>query len=218
MRKVLIFFCLALSLSACDLWNIQPQPFPIWTPIPTRTPGVLSATPIILTLTATQNHTPNLTTLTPLPPTETPTATSASETASAPNTPNATPIPTIQVVILGCNTSFDITHAMGEVTNAYITIQNTGSVDLPDTCALLRAIDEDREHPDKIRCVDNLPARYQVTQKLTVDTAFKQDTVIQVDVSSNDELLLRLDKQSCKDISLFGGEPEDTGVIKPIEP
>ena len=59
----------------------------------------------------------------------------------------------VAVDILGCNTSIDITHGMGEVTNAYVTVKNTGMVDLPNTCALLRAIDEDREHPDKKVCV-----------------------------------------------------------------
>jgi hypothetical protein len=106
---------------------------------------------------------------------------------------------------------------MGEVTNAYVTVKNTGTVDLPNTCALLRAIDEDREHPDKQVCVANLPAQNQVTLKLTVDSAYKQDTIIQVDVSSSGILLLRVDKPSCTDIGLFGGAPPDLGVIKPIQ-
>jgi hypothetical protein len=124
----------------------------------------------------------------------------------------------VAVDILGCNTSIDITHGMGEVTNAYVTVKNTGTVDLPNTCALLRAIDEeDREHPDKKVCVANLPVRNQVTLKLTVDSVYQQNTVIQVDTSSNDVLLLRVDKPSCTDIGLFGGAPSDVGVIKPIK-
>jgi hypothetical protein len=107
---------------------------------------------------------------------------------------------------------------MGEVTNAYVTLKNTGTVDLPNTCALLRAIDEDREHPDKKVCVTNLPAQYQVTLKLTVDSAYQQNTVIQVDTTSDEVLLLRVDQPSCTDIGLFGGAPSDLGVIKPIEP
>jgi hypothetical protein len=106
---------------------------------------------------------------------------------------------------------------MGEVTNAYVTVKNTGTVDLPNTCALLRAIDEDRVHPDKQKCVSNLPVQNQVTLKLTVDSVYKQNTVIQVDASSNDVLLLRVDKPSCTDIGLFGGAPSDVGVVKPIE-
>jgi hypothetical protein len=90
-------------------------------------------------------------------------------------------------------------------------------VDLPNTCALLRAIDEDREHPDKQVCINNLPAQYQVTLKLTVDSTFKLNTAIQVDTTSNDVILLRVDKPSCTDIGLFGGTPSDLGVVKPIE-
>ena len=122
------------------------------------------------------------------------------------------------VDILGCNTSIDITHGLGEVTNAYVTVKNTGTVDLPNTCSLLRAIDEGREHPDKKVCIVNLPVQNQVTFKLTVDSAYKQDTVIQVDTSSNEAILLRLDRPSCTDIGLFGGAPSDIGVIKPIQP
>jgi len=106
---------------------------------------------------------------------------------------------------------------MGEVTNAYVVVKNNGTVDLPNTCALLRGSDEDREHPDKKVCVSNLPIQQQVTLKLTVDSAFQNDTAIQVDVSSNEVLLLRVDKQSCRDIGLFGGAPSDIGVVKPIQ-
>lgn len=106
---------------------------------------------------------------------------------------------------------------MGEVTNAYVTVKNTGNVDLPNTCSLLRALDEDREHPDKKICVPNLPVQNQVTLKLTVDSVYQQSTIIQVDTSSNDVLLLRVDRQSCTDIGLFGGEPTDLGVIKPTQ-
>jgi hypothetical protein len=143
--------------------------------------------------------------------TELPTETST----SAPLT--NTPVQSVQVDILGCNTSIDISHGMGEVTNAYITVKNTGTTDLPNTCSLLRAIDEDREHPDKKMCITNLPAQNQVTLKLTVDSAYKEDTIIQVDTTSNEVLLLRVDKQSCKDIGLFGGAPADIGIIRPIQ-
>jgi hypothetical protein len=108
---------------------------------------------------------------------------------------------------------------MGEVTNAYVTIKNTGTIDLPNTCGFLRAIDEsERAHPDKEVCVTNLPAQNQVTLKLTVDSTYQQDTIIQVDALSNDVVLLRVDRQSCRDISLFGGAPSNVGVIQPIQP
>lgn len=220
-KRISAFVLAVLILSGCDTWGHSPQPFPVWTPIPSRTPGVITATPIILappviattagvvvltpiTVTSTNTEIPSPTatfTFTPAPPTE---------------TPPATLFQALQVDVLGCNTSIDITHGMGEVTNAYVTVKNTGTADLPNTCALLRAIDEDREHPDKKVCVPNLPIKNQVTLKLTVDSAYNTDTIIQVDATSNDVLLLRVDKQSCTDIGLFGGAPDDLGVVKPI--
>jgi hypothetical protein len=158
--------------------------------------------------------------VTSVPPTaassETPTAT-ASPTSIQPSATNTfTAIQSIAVEILGCNTSIDIRNGMGEVTNAYVVLKNTGTVDLPNTCGLLRAKDEGREHPDKKVCVPNLPAQNQVTLKLTVDSTYKQDTVIQVDALSNDVVLLRVDRESCRDIKLFGGVPANVGVIEPI--
>lgn len=218
MKKKLALMFFAFALGACDVWGAQPQPFPVWTPIPTRTPGIVTPTPIILTLTS--SATTVVTVIIPVTVTSTFTETpspTATVTTTPSETPTATPVQSLSADILGCNTSLDITHGMGEVTNAYVIIKNTGAVDLPNTCALLRALDEDREHPDKKVCIPNLPAQYQVTLKLTVDSAYKKDTLIQADVSSNDVLILRVDKPSCTDISLFGGAPSDLGVIKPIE-
>ncbi|HND90433.1 MAG TPA: hypothetical protein PLI75_01535 [Anaerolineales bacterium] len=214
MKRILTLLFLVVILSSCDTWGNLPQPLPVWTPVPSQLPNIITATPIILTpgvivltpvtSTATNTETPSPVptfTFTPFTPTETP----------------VTPIQALTVTILGCNTSIDILHGMGEVTNAYVTVTNTGTTDLPNTCALLRAIDEDRDHPDKKVCVPNLPIQNQVTLKLTVDSAYNKDTIIQVDASSNDLLLLRVDRQSCTDISLFGGTPSDIGVVKPIQ-
>jgi hypothetical protein len=228
MKKILIPLVLIFFLSACDTLGVTPRPFPIWTVAPSGTPNIITATPIIaapftvtvipgvtvilpVTLTNTEIPSPTLTS-TPIPPTETPTP-----TLTFTPTFTSTPVKSLAVDILGCNTSIDILHGMGEVTNAYVTVKNTGMLDLPNTCALLRAIDEDRMHPDKTKCVTNLPVQNQVTLKLTVDSAYKQDTIIQVDASSDGVLLLRVDKPSCTDISLFGGAPSDLGVVKPIE-
>lgn len=224
MKKASLLLIITFVLTACDAWGVSPQPFPVWTAIPSRTPGVITATPIILTptlITGTIN--PGITVISPVTATNSdtpsPTPTIASNTPIPPTeTPTSTPVQSVSVDILGCNTSIDITHGMGEVTNAYVIVKNTGTVDLPNSCALLRAIDEGREHPDKKVCVANLPAQNQVTLKLTVDSAYKQDTVIQVDISSNETILLRVDKPSCTDIGLFGGAPSDIGVIKPIQP
>ena len=228
MKKVFFtLLVLAILLSACDTWNVSPQPFPVWTPIPSGTPGIVTATPIILLpptfpTIVTESPTPDVIINTPITPTLANTETPSLTFTLAPIIPSDTatfvPLQSVAVDILGCNTSIDITHGLGEVTNAYVTVKNTGTVDLPNTCSLLRAIDEGREHPDKKVCVANLPVQNQVTFKLTVDSAYKQDTVIQVDTSSNEAILLRLDRPSCTDIGLFGGAPSDIGVIKPIQP
>ncbi len=208
-------------LGACETFTVSPQPFPVWTVIPSRTPNIVTATPIILTLPFTETAVPGITVIVPATPTNTeiPTATSTPIPATGTATPilPITAVQSVVVNILGCDTSIDITHGMGEVTNSYVTVKNSGTVDLPNTCALLRAIDEDREHPDKQVCINNLPAQYQVTLKLTVDSTFKLNTAIQVDTTSNDVILLRVDKPSCTDIGLFGGTPSDLGVVKPIE-
>jgi len=221
MKKILFVFMFILG--ACDTYGVSPQPFPVWTVIPSRTPSIITATPIILSLPFTETVAPGVTELVPVTMTNTeiplPTATNTPITPTETPTPilTATAVQSVAVDILGCDTSIDITHGMGEVTNSYVTIKNTGMADLPNTCALLRAIDEDREHPDKQVCVNNLPAQYQVTLKLTVDSAYKQNTAIQVDATSNDVILLRVDKPSCTDIGIFGGAPSDVGVVKPIE-
>lgn len=226
MKKAYHLLICAFLLASCDIWNVQPQPFPVWTPIPSRTPGVVTPTPIILTATPlntlTATNTPEVILVTPITPTTAPTNTPTLTAVIVTGTPSPTvppaPVQSVAVDILGCNTSIDITHGMGEVTNAYITVRNTGTVDLPNTCALLRAIDEDRGHPDKSKCVEDLPAQYQVNLKLTVDSKYQVGTIIQVDITSNDIILLRVDKQSCREIGLFGGAPSEVGVVEPIEP
>ena len=223
-KRILTLALVMLFTSACDFSVNLPQPQPYWTPIPSGTPGIITATPIILPPPVIETATQGIIILTPLTvtstDTETPSPTFTSTATFTPLIPTETPVAPIQALtvdILGCNTSIDILHGMGEVTNAYVIVKNIGTIDLPNTCALLRAIDEDREHPDRKACVPNLPVQNQVTFKLTVDSAYKTSTIIQVDASSNDLLLLRVDKQSCTDIGLFGGAPDDIGIIKPIQ-
>jgi hypothetical protein len=223
MKKISTLLVLIFILAACDTWGVSPQPFPVWTSIPTRTPKIVTATPIILTLPFTVTVNPGVTVIVPVTvtnsqiPSFTPTITPTLPTETPTPTFTPTTVQSVAVDILGCNTSIDIIHGMGEVTNAYVTVKNTGTVDLTNTCSLLRAIDEGRTHPDKNKCVSNLPAQKQVTLKLTVDSTYKQNTAIQVDTSSNEVLLLRVDKPTCSDISLFGGVPSDLDVIKPIQ-
>lgn len=214
--KLAVLFS-AIFLSSCDLWGVAPQPFPVQSPIPSSTPGIITATPFIIlppvlvfTSTPDGSTAPTITITTEsTPPTPTPTTVPPSATDTQ------LPVQSVEVEILGCDTSLDILNGMGEVTNAYVKVMNSGTLDLPNTCALLRAIDEGREHPDKKVCVNNLPAKNQVTYKLTVDSTYKQETIIQVDVTTNESILLRVDRQSCLDIRLFGGVPTDVGTVKP---
>jgi len=224
MKKISLFFSLLL-FSACDVWSVTPRPLPVWTAIATPTPFVWTATARIIFPTLSSLPTATFPTVPPSIPavlSSTP-PTPPADTPTPSPTPTAvvltsTPFQSVEVNILGCSTGFDLSHGMGEVTNAYVTIANRGNVDLPNVCALLRASDEGRPHPDKIRCVDSLPVGYQVTQKLTVDSAFRQDTAIQVDVSSNDILLMRVDQLACRNLEIGGVIPPDLGVVKPISP
>ena len=221
MKRYPVILLLGLLLTSCDIWGIAPQPFPVLTPPPTNTPPIFTATPLIippptLNFTVTPVITSSIPTL--VTNTETASPTTSATPGSALPTDTLIPVQSVAVEILGCNTSIDIMNGMGEVTNAYVIVKNTGTVDLPNTCGLLRANDEGREHPDKKSCIANLPVQNQVTLKLTVDSTYKENTVTQVDALSNDAVLLRIDKQSCRDIQLIGGVPADVGVVRPIQP
>ena len=219
--KRLLFNCLLLMLTACSGWTVRPLPYTPATPFSSSTPSIYTPTPIILpppitptlasaTLTPTllvSTVTPGIEpTFTEIPPSHTITPTTT-ETAA---------LVKIQVDLLGCNTGLDLSHGMGEVTNAYMTIKNLGSADLENVCATLNGKDEGRPHPDKTKCLPTLSAGYQVTQKLTVDTTFKEDTPIQIDVTSNAILLERVGKDFCKDIGLFPPDENSLGMVNPI--
>ena len=205
-----------LFLTSCIGGNI---PLDLVTPMvsPSQPPAILTPTPPFVAST-----TPTLTgTFTPVGTdqtvTSTPTATEIPASISPTETISATPQPGISIEILGCNTSLDITHGLGEVTNAFPVLRNVSGTDLTNVCATLSATDEGRAHPDKTACVPILPNEYQVTLKLTVDTTFKQDTAIQVDVQSQQGATASLRVAACRDISLFGGEPGQVGIPVPIQ-
>jgi hypothetical protein len=106
---------------------------------------------------------------------------------------------------------------MGEVTNAYPLIRNNTGNDLANVCATLSASDEARLHPDKTSCIPSLPSRYQVVVKLTVDTGFKQDTTIKVDVATNEGYTASISRSSCREVGLPGGVPSNVGQIEPVQ-
>lgn len=90
----------------------------------------------------------------------------------------------VVVQILGCHTSMDVIRGLGEVTNAYVSLKNVGSVDLSSVCVTLNASDEGKPHPDKTRCFLQLPVGFQVVEKLTVDTKFRSTTSLEAVVTS----------------------------------
>lgn len=215
----LITAALPLALVACSGWSVQPLPIPQYSPPPSQTPSIYTATPIVLPapITATGGVFPTKTPLgNALPDTLTPTASSRPEPSGTPS-PTATRAPALELEILSCNTSLDLTHGMGEVTNAYVQVRNTGGAEWTEVCATLRGLDEDRAHPDKTKCAASLPTGYKITFKLTVDTGYKQDTPIQVDVSTGQGPALRAGKESCTDIGFPGVQPADLDTIQPIE-
>ncbi len=231
--KQLVFVCalLAVVLSGCGGWTVEPLPYISSTPFPSSTPIILSPTPIVLPLpiTATTDMTLATLTNTAVPASPTPTGTDTQvATEAITTTPTisvlvtltptitATLSATVKTKILGCSNGFDITHGMGEVTNAYITIQNASSTDLTNVCATLNMLGEGRVHPDKTKCVSLLPADDQVTEKLTVDSTLGIDSPVQVDVDLGTTLLQRVAQNSCADFSLFGPKISGLGTVTPI--
>jgi hypothetical protein len=105
---------------------------------------------------------------------------------------------------------------MGEVTNAYPIIRNNSGKLLTNVCATLTASDEARLHPDKTACLSSLPNGYQVVLKLTVDTSFKRDTSIRIDVTSQEGFSFSLARSSCRDIGLADLVTINIGVVEPI--
>jgi hypothetical protein len=217
MKKYFALILMAFVLSACNGWTIQPLPNNPPTPFlpPTLTPSILTATPVVIGATAT----PNVSTSSPL----------STATTLATNTnvfPSDTPVATwtsapgqqsVSVEVLGCNTSIDITHGMGEVTNAFVTLENTGNVDLTNLTTTLIARDEGREHPDKTVETTFLQAGYQVTLKLTVDSTYQEETPIQVEVMGDGGLFQRVGSASCQDIGLFAPNPSSLNTPVPAQ-
>ena len=221
MNKIFPILLFSLIMASCSGWTVQPLPNNLPTPfaLPTRTPAIFSPTPIVLgatptpavpTATVTQTFLPTNTNMPPPTLTDIPLYT-FTPTSLVYN-------PALQIIILGCNTSFDITHGMGEVTNAYVTLKNIGNVELTNLVVTLYALDEGREHPDKIQEITSLPIRYEVTVKMTVDSTYQQDTPVQVEVTSDQGLFPREGSSSCRDIGLFAPNPESLKTPVPGNP
>jgi len=151
MKKAIPTILLAVLLTSCSGWVIQPLPYTPPTPfLPfTQTPSIYTPTPVVIGVNSSTpaviTFTPSVTIFPSLTLTNTPPAVTLSDTPSF--TPTVPPgvSPAVSVKVLGCNTSIDITHGMGEVTNAFVTLKNTGGIELTNIKVTLFARDEGRE-------------------------------------------------------------------------
>jgi len=200
-----------------------PNPFAI---TPSRAPSILSPTPLFVAPTTsatlppppslTASVTPDITstiTLTPeASPTFTLTLTSAETPSPTPTFTSTAQLPAITV--LGCNTGLDLSHGMGEVTNAYVLLLNPGDFDLTNACLTLSAADEGRVHPDKTVCAPLLQSGYQVTFRLTVDTTTNAATLIQAALVS-DQVSLPADPAAACPV-IGANKPADASLGVPV--
>lgn len=216
MKKIFFVIPAVLLLASCNGWVIQPFPGNPPTPFlpPTSTPSIFTATPVVIGVTS-ASATPNISTATSIP-TNTPgiviSDTPIFTWTSGPSGPS------ISVEVLGCNTSIDVTHGMGEVTNAFVTLKNTGLIELTNLRATLFALDEGREHPDKTVEITVLPVGYEVTLKLTVDSTYQQETPVQIEVTGDNGLFQRVGSASCRDIGVLAPNPDGLNTPVPGNP
>ena len=216
MKRTIALILGILLLASCNGWIIQPGNPPTPFLPPTQTPSIFTATPIVIGV---ASATPQIATSTAIPFITATLVTTLVPSNTPVNTQTSAPIgPSISVGVLGCNTSIDVTHGMGEVTNAFVTLSNTGDVELTNLNVTLNALDEGREHPDKTVEVASLLAGYKVTLKLTVDSTYKAETPIQIEVSGDAGLFQRVGADSCKDIGIFAPNPDSLNTPVPNNP
>jgi len=223
MKKIIPILLLTSLLASCNGWIIQPLPGNAPTPfLPfTQTPSFFTGTPVIIGVTVTPVVSSATASVTVTPfPTFTASTTSQVLITESPTTP-AVPsgAPAISLKVLGCNTSIDIVNGMGEVTNAYVTLKNTGGVPLTNLKITLLALDPGQQvHPDQTVLLQTLPIGYQVTMKLTADTTYQRETPIQVEVSSDQGTFPREGAASCTTIGFLAPDPAGLKTPVPASP
>ena len=219
MKSILSIVISTLLLTSCSGWFFQPSEFNPPTPVlpPTRTPSIVTATPagaatstpLVATSTVVMNTPIIVVTDTSLAfPTDT----------VSPEPTAIIPFQSVGVEVLGCNTSIDITHGLGEVTNAFVTLTNNGNVDLSNVKATLFALDEGREHPDKTVEIVILPVSQKITIKLTVESTYNSMTPIQIEVSAEGGIFQRVGADSCREIGVFAPDPASLNTPVPVNP
>ena len=212
MKRIPLILISGFLLTSCNGWFFQPSGNNPPTPFlpPTRTPSIVTATPAGAATSTVVVNTPVIIN------TDTPLALPTDTVSSAPTV--MIPVQSVGVKVLGCNTSLDITHGMGEVTNAFVTITNSGNTDLTNVQATLFALDEGRQHPDKTVEIASLPVAQEVTAKLTVDSTYNANTPIQIEVSAEGGLFQRVGEDSCRDIGVFAPDPASLNTPVPVNP
>ena len=208
---------LIFLITACNGWVIQPGTAPTPFLPSTNTPSIFSPTPVVSVASATPTiPIPTSTSIAFITATSIPTILPSS-TSVAPQTtvPSG---PAVSVELLGCNTSIDVTHGMGEVTNAFVILRNIGGVELTNLSTTLHALDEGREHPDKTVEVPSLLPGYKVILKLTVDSTYQAETPIQVEVNAAGGLFQRVGAESCQDLGVLAPNPIELLTPLPDNP
>jgi hypothetical protein len=94
--------------------------------------------------------------------------------------PTSTPGPAqVNVFLEGCETGVEGVSGRGEITYAYVRVDNAGSVDVENVYLLAQATDPDSTlHPSSLEFIHHLPAGYQTTRRLIVDTRLGKATTI----------------------------------------
>lgn len=233
MKRFLFFSFIGMFLlSACQSMEpvtVAPNPHLV---TPSRPPTILTITPFLVQ--------PSASNTSILIPSETPTVTVSpagnatatftpafTNTASATSSPTLTELPilsqtatstpqVLDVELLGCETGVDVSHAMGEVTNAYVSLINALGPEQSGVCVTLSSSDEGRAHPDKTVCIPSLPHGYMVTIKPTIDTSYKADTKISLEIGSDEGLSIKISDEVCQGIGSNKPAAQILNLIQPI--
>ena len=217
MKKLILASAMLITtLTSCGGMGFVtsgPNPFSI---TPSRAPAIVTATPLFIFPTTSASLPPPPTWTTIAGPSGTSTDTPTPEWTYTPS-PSATVTPfPVEISLLGCETSFDVLHGMGEVTNAYVIISNRNAVDLMNACTTLSAPDEGRAHPDKTVCLHSLPRGFRVALKLTIDTTFQVNTIVSVSFVADQGFALTAGGLACNQVGAFKPADDIIGVIQAI--
>ena len=217
MKKLILASALMIAtLTSCGGMGFVtsgPNPFSI---TPSRAPAIVTATPLFIIPTTSASLPPPPTWTTIAGPTGTSTNTPTAEWTYTPSpSATATPFP-VEISLLGCETGFDVTHGMGEVTNAYVIISNRFAADLTNACTTLSAADEGRVHPDKTVCIPSLPRGFRVVLKLTIDTTFQVNTIVSVAFVADQGFAVSAGGLACNQIGGFKPADDILGIIQDI--